>query len=387
MRGLHKALHIAGVDTGSDCARHASTSLASCYCANKQARAAREAAERAAERPQRRTRGVTLQQACPPLSLAQQASKSVGEYVLAGFALPSRAGQMRIASGVTFEHLEFTQFNDFRHSLGVSDEAYFRSLSRLHGGITQDSGKSGSVFWFSEDGKFIVKSATELEVSSLLDMMPRYTAHVVGSEMVGLPCLLSRYLGAYQLLESGVSLWFVVMNNIFAGQVPQRIYDLKGTTEDRFVKPGRGKVLKDTNFEHRRIRLAMDDAKAVLQAVDRDSSFLRAERVMDYSLLLGLSADRENVDGEISGAGWSLHLLGDELVDMEDDEEEDEQEEVHAVHCQVGIIDTLARWTAIKIAAHILKKPTIGCCHEIDTEPPQYYQNRFMEYVESKFLD
>ena len=36
------------------------------------------------------------------------------------------------------------------------------------------------------------------------------------------------------------------------------------------------------------------------------------------------------------------------------------------------------------MAAHWLKKLTIGLCHEIDTEPPDVYAARFLRYFRDK---
>lgn len=70
----------------------------------------------------------------------------------------------------------------------------------------------------------------------------------------------------------------------------------------------------------------------------------------------------------------------------------------------VGIIDILQQYTFKKRAARLMKKYTIGwatrlaslsgahfpCClrcfHEIDTEPPEYYRNRFVKYLDEKFV-
>ena len=37
------------------------------------------------------------------------------------------------------------------------------------------------------------------------------------------------------------------------------------------------------------------------------------------------------------------------------------------------------------MAAHWLKRTSIGCCMEIDTEPPAIYCNRFVKYFFRKF--
>ena len=50
----------------------------------------------------------------------------------------------------------------------------------------------------------------------------------------------------------------------------------------------------------------------------------------------------------------------------------------------VGIIDILQQYTFKKKLAHFIKKRTIGCCHEIDTEPPAYYRSRFVKFFIDK---
>merc|ERR1712216_359968 len=49
----------------------------------------------------------------------------------------------------------------------------------------------------------------------------------------------------------------------------------------------------------------------------------------------------------------------------------------------LGIVDILQQWTLKKKAAHVIKKVSIGCCHEIDTEPPNYYRGRFARKLQA----
>merc|ERR1719329_777980 len=66
--------------------------------------------------------------------------------------------------------------------------------------------------------------------------------------------LLARYFAAYWLVYGDQDVHIVVMNNVFRSEItPDFIYDLKGTTEDRFVVPKSGAVLKDLNFDYKRI--------------------------------------------------------------------------------------------------------------------------------------
>ena len=57
-----------------------------------------------------------------------------------------------------------------------------------------------------------------------------------------------------------------------------------------------------------------------------------------------------------------------------------------AVQYSIGIIDFLQNWSTKKIIAHYIKKYTIGLFHEIDTEPPNVYSERFRLYVQRQIL-
>ena len=62
-----------------------------------------------------------------------------------------------------------------------------------------------------------------------------------------------------------------------------RVYDLKGTTEDRWVDPGSGLLLKDTNFAALTIRsTALPGAKGLRTARNSAEDFeFQVQRYLD----------------------------------------------------------------------------------------------------------
>merc|ERR1712232_1147032 len=182
--------------------------------------------------------------------------------------------------------------------------------------------------------------------------------------------LLCPVYGAYSLQIGFTKLRVVVMSNILGGHTASQIYDLKGTTEDRWVDPSKHVVLKDNNFVPYTMVFEPELAKKLTRVIRDDAEFLEALGVMDYSLLVAIS-DEGNGNATIDSTlikGW-LHS-------------EDSQ---RACVFRMGIIDYLQCWTPKKVAAHWIKKPTLGCCHEIDTEPPAIYCGRFFKYFTLKF--
>lgn len=90
---------------------------------------------------------------------------------------------------------------------------------------------------------------------------------------------------------------FIVMGNIFNAEVPiHQKYDLKGSRQGRFVKDkGRASIWKDLDLD---VELQLSDGWKVRldRQLTADASFLRAQRVMDYSMLMGIHfKDRDQV--------------------------------------------------------------------------------------------
>jgi len=322
-----------------------------------------------------RTRGLGGGKA-PKLSPLDQALAQFGTVIKKGVEA-NTDDEIEVEDGVFFTTVDHQQFAEFRKSLGISDADYLKSMSKLSGGKTEASGKSGSLFWFSEDHRYVLKSVAQGELDALVDMLPRYIDHFKTAKANTRPCLLCRFFGAYLVRYNGNTIRLIAMNNLMGTGKPQRAYDLKGTTEDRFVDEEKGGVMKDLNYKDCSVVLEAPLASSLHEAVEADSDFLRQEDIMDYSLLLGVF-DTKEVQDPVKPV-----YLGTELVS-----DEDEGEEEQPAAFRMGIIDILVRWTTKKKLAHVVKKPTLGfCCREeIDTEPPDYYQDRFSSAMTEKIV-
>jgi len=276
----------------------------------------------------------------------------------------------------TFSECRSTQFRRLRAAAGIAEEEYMKSLcSQPFKGHSGQGGKSGALFLKSQDDRYILKTIEEHEFICLKDILPNYLLYLEENRS----SLLSRFYGAYALTIGRVTLRVVVMNNCLRGEQCQ-IYDLKGTTEDRWVDPSLHAVLKDNNFSP---HVMLFDAAKVQQfraAIQDDAEFLESCGLMDYSLLVGVASEPPVGDGDGAAArsepGLAVHhgwlRTGDGSPEPR--------------FFQFGIIDYLQRWTPKKVAAHWMKKFTIGCINEIDTEPPHVYCARFYKYFTTKIL-
>eukprot|EP00937_MAST-01D_sp_MAST-1D-sp2_P006173 g6173.t1 len=241
------------------------------------------------------------------------------------FELPCDADGMR----VMFTAYGVELFRDIRAAVGVSDETFLRSLGMrqvmgalLMGDIAGLSemvseGKSGSLFYWSHDGLFLVKTVNENESLALRRMAPRYLAHVRAHP----DTLLTRLLGAYKMRVIGGRgkrrrdeiFYLVVMQSVFRTPctVHER-FDLKGSRYGRSIgeklRGTKGMVHKDMDWVAmgRRLRLGPELAAALRGQIEADARFLAGEQIIDYSLLVGV-----HYTGRRKPAAWKMERMNE----------------------------------------------------------------------------
>lgn len=263
-----------------------------------------------------------------------------------------------------FEDICADEFHRIRQAAGLSDENFREALcTRPLRTFGTSASKSGSIFWRTEDNVYIFKSIPDFEVECMQDIISDYSQYLDDSP----DSLLCRILMMFRVTADEKTTNFMVMKNVLTGS-SGKVYDLKGTTEDRWVDPEVYTVLKDNNLASQCFVFSKEDRHHLVRVIRDDAEFLESHGIMDYSLIVGFGN---------RGDGFRGTLVDEDQSDMDD-------LEVESV-LKMGIVDMLQRWTAKKVAAFWLKKPTIGCCMEIDTEPPAIYCNRFVKYFFRKF--
>jgi len=181
-------------------------------------------------------------------------------------------------------------FRNLRLMWGIGDAEYMLSLGGSSALWQLNSpGKSGCMFFLSDDEKFIIKTMRKSESKVLVEMLQSYYTHMEANP----DSLVPRYYGVHGVKQvHGRTVRFVVMNNIFCTDLRiHRKFDLKGSTEGRTAgkaDPNDPKsVFKDLDLDVK-ISLNKPQHARVLSQIQRDAAFLRDIGVMDYSLLLGI---------------------------------------------------------------------------------------------------
>ena len=208
-------------------------------------------------------------------------------------------------------------FNNIRKYLGFEKEAFISSISPQDF-ITElmissqtifeelcSTGKSGSLFYYTRDGSFIVKTISKGEYKFLKKILPNYFRHLKENPL----SLLPKFLGCYQLIrkikKNKQKFNFIVMMNVFNTSKTINVrYDLKGskigrkvlkgTTEDLKLLNKGDIALKDLDLEERNERVYIGEKREILMIqLKKDSVFLYKNGAIDYSLLLGIHYNKK----------------------------------------------------------------------------------------------
>ncbi|CAH2067758.1 unnamed protein product [Thlaspi arvense] len=157
-------------------------------------------------------------------------------------------------------------------------------------------GKSGSFFYLTQDDRFMVKTVKKSEVKVLLRMLPSYYKHVCQYEN----SLVTKFYGVHCIKPvGGQKTRFIVMGNLFCSEYRiQRRFDLKGSSHGRTTSKPEAEIdetttLKDLDLNFS-FRLQRNWYQELMTQIKRDCEFLEAERIMDYSLLIGVHFRDDN---------------------------------------------------------------------------------------------
>lgn len=153
-------------------------------------------------------------------------------------------------------------FANIRMSMGITYEKYMSSLgpeiitnSMIRGEIASlnelsSEGKSGSIFFYSFDGFFLLKTIKKDEFNFLKQILEEYYTYLHDNP----DSLILRFCGLHKIIikprkskKDRQKKYFVIMRNVFNTtlEIHQR-FDLKGSTHKRTV--GNNKYLSLNGF-------------------------------------------------------------------------------------------------------------------------------------------
>jgi len=209
-----------------------------------------------------------------------------------------------LLNGVIYDFMDYAPriFMLIRKQYGITQEAYVESLCKkgIHGGDT-GAGKSGMLFFFSKDRRFVVKTITRGELKFTRKILKAYYKHFQQNPH----SMISRFYGLYKItMPNSKPLRIIVMNNLFDTtlKIPQK-FDLKGSIRNRYVPDNESEdshkgVLKDLNYTQQKNKMSVGwtQKQALMQQIKNDCALLTDLNIMDQSLLLGVHTGSEETD-------------------------------------------------------------------------------------------
>jgi len=193
--------------------------------------------------------------------------------------------------GHTFKFKAYApdMFSYIRTMLGVEQEHFLLSLSGEYNFIEFISNaKSGQFFFYSHDGRYVIKTQTAAESKFLRRILPHYVQYMSSNPNN----FLTHFYGMYRVKMRHLrrNMHFVVMRSVFNTEKEiHKIWDLKGSKQGRLAKPGET-VFKDLDIQNegRKLTVGPEKKRLIMDQIAKDASFLAELKIMDYSLLLGV---------------------------------------------------------------------------------------------------
>ncbi|KAK5583743.1 hypothetical protein RB653_005342 [Dictyostelium firmibasis] len=182
-------------------------------------------------------------------------------------------------------------FSRLRDLFNIDSISYVHSICKPWNEVVTP-GKSGSIFFFTHDNQYVLKTIPKREAKLLRSLLPEYYEHMKRNPN----SLLTKFFGLHRVKpQNGRQVRFLVMKNLFCTpkEITQR-FDLKGSTVGRELSAEELKktcpTFKDLDFRRlgKKIHLGPDRKKLFIHQLSEDCKFLVKLNIMDYSLLIGL---------------------------------------------------------------------------------------------------
>ena len=196
-------------------------------------------------------------------------------------------------------------FKEIRSFFGIDTASYMLSVCGNYNYLEFISNsKSGQFFFYSHDGKYMIKTQTKTENKFMKSILPKYYEYISTHPH----SLLVRILGMHRVKMYHLrrKVHFVIMTSVF--DTPKKIhtiYDLKGSTVGREATEHEkkcGGVLKDLDLVKSGTKFQLGRKKKLfIEQLKLDTQFLAEMNIMDYSLLVGIH-DRKQQENDSQSA-------------------------------------------------------------------------------------
>ncbi|SCL99079.1 phosphatidylinositol-4-phosphate 5-kinase, putative [Plasmodium chabaudi adami] len=312
---------------------------------------------------------------------------------------------------VLFKNYSPIIFKNIRKFFGIKSREYITSVgpeqvisNMVLGNLSTLSellseGKSGSLFYFTSNGKYIIKTVNKAIHKLSKKLLPRYYKYIQKNP----DSLLTRLYGIHSIkYQNSASktikkIYFIVMNNFFSSAVEiHRRYDIKGSLIGRTVPPEKREdhtiALKDADIDELGdvINIGPEYKEKLLNILKSDANFLKENLLLDYSLLFGIhykELSRDIVCWDKKKTNEVRHVY-DEFglcVAAKPFHQWDHGGMINIDNNRIfffGIIDIFTKWNLKKKVEHTFRTIQKLDRKNISCIPPKAYAKRFVTFIE-----
>ncbi|KAI5950065.1 hypothetical protein KGF57_004410 [Candida theae] len=295
------------------------------------------------------------------------------------------------ASNYDFRFYDYAPqvFRWLRDQFNIDQANYLISITgQLIVSQIKSEGKSGSLFYFSKDKVYIIKTLRYNEFKFLQQILASYVDHVGKNKNT----LISQFYGLHRVkvrTSKGKTRThhFVIMNNLFPpNAILSQTFDLKGSTAGRYTPVTKGKkrhTLKDNNFLESKLKIHFgpEIRNQFFKQLDSDVAFLIKNGIMDYSLLLGICnnktgySNRDQYEESTPEENLNYFYRQDGGIQATNAQNQPLPEIYY-----LGIIDCLTYYSVRKRLETFFR--SFGQNRStISAVPPKEYGNRFLDFI------
>mmetsp|Transcript_38591 Transcript_38591/g.64783 ORF Transcript_38591/g.64783 Transcript_38591/m.64783 type:complete len:717 (+) Transcript_38591:351-2501(+) len=266
---------------------------------------------------------------------AETTSKLCKEYEKFNFSHSVRGVGIPLPGHIKLRGFEFKVyaprvFNNVRKAMLVNDIDFFSSICFNSYVEFISNSKSGAFFYYSNDGKYMIKTIEQAEAKCLIELLHAYSKHLNDNP----ESKLCKIYGLYRLslnhslprMGGRKKFYFIIMESVFyTARYIHLIYDLKGssyrreaTDKDIDRDPTQNftcTVLKDNDLREsgQKITIGEEKAKEMQKQLEADAKFLQSQGIIDYSLLIGIHYPGKPDPREVKASPASGTLANDDV--------------------------------------------------------------------------
>ncbi|CAD8134016.1 unnamed protein product [Paramecium pentaurelia] len=268
-------------------------------------------------------------------------------------------------------------FNQIRKLQMIDNDNYLNSIGPenllfnfMQGDLSTlteltSTGKSGSFFYYSQDGLYTIKTISEKEFYLFKKILINYFNYLKDSPNT----LIIKLYGLHKISINGKETCFIVMGNIFKTEYQiHKKYDIKGSKYKRStqlnVDPDVAR--KDLDFISNNEIISIDKKRRqeLIEQIEKDSEFLSNNNLLDYSLLIGIHFIESKKEFQM------IENLRDFKIIKSIEEDK---------LFFFGIIDILTEFNTQKQLESCFKRIIQG--PQISAIPPKEYSLRFKNFI------